>query len=556
MQRLGRAAVHRTTPPLQVPRRAPDGGGQLGHLPGVCRQFLHQLYGTYGGIAAAPLGLARLAPFQRRGQQTERRQTGRFAVGPRQRGARPGQVRRGQWRADQWSPQALRQRAIGDKMQAQVFAVAGEDLLMGQAAGMQRARADGEGPGRMAAVRDAAGAAQMDDQLAAVVPVPATGAGAACVAPREHAIEGVGKPGCHVRIVEYRSDRGKRQTRSAWHPPHMDSYRHRLRHLAIVGCGGMAQDCYLPALRHLLGEEAASLRLSLVDPIAERADTLAARWPGPATAHRDADAFLESALPDAAFIVATAGACASVAIPFIAATVPCLIEKPPARNTRELAALSTRSRAIGALVEVAFNRRAQRAARHARSEAEHLIGALRAVRGRLLRRARPDPDFALTGLHLVDIAAWCAGDRYRHADLHYPTTGGDHIAYALYGRLRSGVPVELTIDPMAGTVSEDLELHGERGTLHLSLAGRDRGVVTAACLERVDDDGRHAIITESERNWWAANGVAAMVHDFLRRVVDGARNTPHHPGTATTTIALMTAMQARAKRWDDTELDT
>ncbi len=325
-----------------------------------------------------------------------------------------------------------------------------------------------------------------------------------------------------------------------------------LRHLAVIGCGGMSAGCYLPALRQLCGDRAAELRLSCVDPDADRAAALVDSWPGPGRVMAVADAVLEQERLDAALVVVSAGACGAVARPLLAAGLPCLIEKPPACDCVELDALAAAAAQRGVLAEVAFNRRSQPMARRCRTMVGSVAGPLRAVRGRLTRRGRRDPDFSLTAIHLLDAAAWCAGTPYAELALHYPPRPAGCIAYALRGSLETGASVELHIDPMADDHREELTFGFDGVDLRLELAVRVAGQAQPGSLELVRDGSPATAEHDAAGPWWAVNGVAPMLRAFLARVARGERSSPHPPASARQPVALMNALQARREHWTAT----
>jgi predicted dehydrogenase len=186
--------------------------------------------------------------------------------------------------------------------------------------------------------------------------------------------------------------------------------------VAIVGCGLIGQK--------RLGALSQS-RLSIcVDVILERAEALARQVPG-AIATRDwRDAVARSDVE--VVIVATVNkSLAEIAAAAIEAGKHVLVEKPAARNVRELETVIEASQHNQVAVRVGFNHRYHRALRQARQLVDTgAIGKLMYVRGRYghggrlgyEKEWRADPKLAGggelldQGVHLIDLARWFLGD--------------------------------------------------------------------------------------------------------------------------------------------------
>jgi predicted dehydrogenase len=186
--------------------------------------------------------------------------------------------------------------------------------------------------------------------------------------------------------------------------------------IAIIGCG-------------LIGHKRAnalggSRLVAVADTDAGRADRLAARFPG-CDAGTDAIATATRADVDAVIIATTNDALATLALAAIRAGKHVLVEKPGARNARELEPVADAAREAGVVVKVGFNHRFHPAFLKAREIWDSgVCGPLMFIRARygqggrlgMEREWRGNPDIAGggemldQGVHLIDLARWFAGD--------------------------------------------------------------------------------------------------------------------------------------------------
>ena len=186
--------------------------------------------------------------------------------------------------------------------------------------------------------------------------------------------------------------------------------------VAIVGCGLIGQ------------KRAKAIRparlIACADVCLERAQALARTSPG-ATATSDWRAVLKLADVDVVIVATTNDALAEVSRAALEAGRQVLVEKPAARNTRELEAVIEASRRTGRLVRVGFNHRYHPALLKARELYKAgALGEMMFVRGRYGHGGRIGYDHewranpALSGggelmdqgVHLIDLARWFLGD--------------------------------------------------------------------------------------------------------------------------------------------------
>jgi predicted dehydrogenase len=186
--------------------------------------------------------------------------------------------------------------------------------------------------------------------------------------------------------------------------------------VAIIGCGLIGQkraralaDCRLVAC---------------VDLTIEKAQALAASVPG-AQAIDDWQAVMKRPDVDIVIVATTHNILGEITLAAIAAGKHVLVEKPAARQAKELESLIQAARRARIMVRVGFNHRYHPAIRKAHALcAEGELGELMYVRGRYGHGGRPGYEKewranpALSGggelidqgVHLIDLARWFLGD--------------------------------------------------------------------------------------------------------------------------------------------------
>jgi predicted dehydrogenase len=185
--------------------------------------------------------------------------------------------------------------------------------------------------------------------------------------------------------------------------------------VAIVGCGLIGQ-------KRAAVLEPGSLRVACDSDLA-RATGLAKRYGGTATA--DWRQVVEQTDVAIVLVATTHNALAEISAAAAAAGKHVLVEKPAARTSSELDAVSAAARATGAKVRVGFNHRFHRAFRQARKIVDDgELGALTHVRARYGHGGRLgyEQEWRFVpaisgggeaidqGMHLIDLARWFLGD--------------------------------------------------------------------------------------------------------------------------------------------------
>jgi myo-inositol 2-dehydrogenase / D-chiro-inositol 1-dehydrogenase len=263
--------------------------------------------------------------------------------------------------------------------------------------------------------------------------------------------------------------------------------------LGLVGCGRVATIGYLPALSRARG-----VRLTAVaDPVISRCGESAPTVP----AFTDARSMIESGLVDAIVLATPAATHLTDARYAASAGLTTLVEKPPATNAEEAAALA----ALRPRPWVGFNRRfdpllQQLRARVPATGPLALSIELHYASGSWRPHMVDDDALLSVGTHLIDLARWLTGSEVRRV------------------RTRS-----------LSKSRADLELELDRGTAFLSSATdqppRDR---IAVC----ETGGRVLAHHDGVRPAAKASALWTMLRDKrLRRLI--------HPASRTLLVRLL-----------------
>ena len=267
--------------------------------------------------------------------------------------------------------------------------------------------------------------------------------------------------------------------------------------VAIVGCGLIGQ------------KRAKSIRparlAACADVCLERAQALAKTVPG-ATATSDWRDVLKLADVDVVIVATTNDALAEVSLAALETGKQVLVEKPAARNTRELEAVIEVSRRTGRLVRVGFNHRYHPALLKAHELYEAgALGEMMFVRGRYGHGGRMGYDQewranpALSGggelmdqgVHLIDLARWFLGD-------FSEVTGFAHTFFWQMPVDDNGFMLLKTPQQQAAFLHVSctewknlfsLEIYGRNAKLHIEGLGGSYGVERLACYRMLPNMG-------------------------------------------------------------------
>ncbi len=254
--------------------------------------------------------------------------------------------------------------------------------------------------------------------------------------------------------------------------------------VGIIGCGLIGQK----RAKALAGAQL----VATADVVAERAQTLSRSVAG-AAAFTDWQELVEQPNVDIVVVATTNDMLAPITLRAVEAGKHVMVEKPAARNSRELQPIIDAAKQAGVQVRVGFNHRYHPALLKCREIiASGVVGPLMFIRGRYGhggrvgydREWRADPKLAGggelldQGVHLIDLARWFMGD--------FPTVEG----YA--GTFFWDMPVEDNGFMLLRTPSNQvahlhvsctewknlfsLEIYGKTAKLHVEGLGGSYGV--------------------------------------------------------------------------------
>jgi predicted dehydrogenase len=258
---------------------------------------------------------------------------------------------------------------------------------------------------------------------------------------------------------------------------------------AIIGCGriGLKRAEALSAVGH-------TVRFA-VDSIADRAAALAAQYPGAESATEWQPAFSMSEI-DAAVVATTNQALAPATFAAVRAGKHVIVEKPAARNLRELDCVIAAVDQSGIQVQVGFNHRYHPALQQVRAWIDSgVAGPLMFLRARYghggrvgyEKEWRADPaisgggELIDQGIHLIDLARWFLGDFARvegHADTYFWEMPVDDNAF-LNLRTAAGQTAWLHASCTEWKNLFSLEIYGRDAKLEVQGLGGSYGVERA-----------------------------------------------------------------------------
>jgi myo-inositol 2-dehydrogenase / D-chiro-inositol 1-dehydrogenase len=221
--------------------------------------------------------------------------------------------------------------------------------------------------------------------------------------------------------------------------------------LGLVGCGQVARLGYLPALRRVRGFHLTAI----ADPVLSRCRDVAPT----VTAYPDARSMIAAGVVDAIVLATPVATHLADAVQATAAGLPTLVEKPPAVNADEAAALAR----LNPVPFVGFNRRfdpllQQLRARVPATGPVSLSVDLHYAAGSWRPYAVDDDVLLSVGTHLIDLVRWLTASEVRRVRARFLTS-----------------------------TRAVIELHGDRGTAYVSCA-TDRAPRDAITIN--GDDGR------------------------------------------------------------------
>ena len=239
------------------------------------------------------------------------------------------------------------------------------------------------------------------------------------------------------------------------------------KRIAVVGAGYISRSYHCPALVKLKEKNPWLELAALCDIAPGRAREAAADF-GFAASYTDIDSLLDQEKIDGAYILIDPGHIKEAAAGFIRRDIPCLIEKPPGKNSSETRQLLEIARSCKVPCLVALNRRFMPLVRRAKEIVEGRAEPAQLIEVQMLRHQRTDPDFAYsTAVHAVDVMRYLMGDALELEVEKHRMQGNREHSYLVGFKFRSGALGRLTVMPEAGLNLERYAVHGHGYSLVL-----------------------------------------------------------------------------------------
>ena len=267
--------------------------------------------------------------------------------------------------------------------------------------------------------------------------------------------------------------------------------------VGIIGCGLIGQK-----RARALGP---ARLVACVDRVLERAETLARAMPG-ASATSDYRAILARSDVDVVIVATTNDLLAPITQAALEAGKHVLVEKPAARNVKELDAVISTAERSGRLVRVGFNHRYHPALRKARELYDAgALGELMFVRGRYGHggrigyekewRANPKHsgggELIDQGVHLIDLSRWFLGEFVQvsgFAHTYFWQMPVDDNAFLLLKTERQQVAF-LHVSCTEWKNLFSLEIYGRQAKLHIEGLGGSYGLECIAYYKMLPQMG-------------------------------------------------------------------
>lgn len=302
--------------------------------------------------------------------------------------------------------------------------------------------------------------------------------------------------------------------------------------LGVVGLGGVAMRCHLPALAFLRSRGWPVEIVSLCDRDPARVEAASAAHASQAGRFTDARALLAAGGLDAVLLLTwpplTAELCELAAERGLAV----FVEKPVAEESARVAELDARIAGLGARVQVGYNRRHQigawafRAWLATRSELEQVVV-------RLWRDKRSEPGFYEdTLVHPLDLLLWLFGPLRIETVLGFPPRAGSVLERGLEICFRSehGVRIALDVRPAVGRTLESVEALAPLETGVLGYSGvepfTDRAEFSTYQLGRREARYQLSPAQNSHEAMTYARGFIHQMAAFVRYAAGADRESP------------------------------
>ncbi len=241
--------------------------------------------------------------------------------------------------------------------------------------------------------------------------------------------------------------------------------------LCMVGCGRHATLVHGPSQQRCAGESSHIELAGCCDLRQSAAEAYRQRF-GFARAYTSLHQMMDHEKPDAVVLACPPERTCELSCDILSHGQPLMIEKPPGLNRQELECIRRAAGPRSAMV--AMNRRMTPLLNEMRRRLDPLIttNQLHQVHYDFVRYNRADADFASTAIHAIDAAAFLTGSTLAQVQIDYRDVRDARAPAAsvrLIGTSVSGVQVSITLNPMAGAVTERAAAHARDRSIWVEL---------------------------------------------------------------------------------------
>ena len=243
--------------------------------------------------------------------------------------------------------------------------------------------------------------------------------------------------------------------------------------IVLIGCGGIARQAHGAMLARYAARNTGVELAACCDVRREAAEAFAAEY-GFSRTYNDFHRMIDEMKPDAVLLAVPIELTARLAQEVLSHRVPLLTEKPAGLTTAENDAIARAAKAAGVPASVAHNRRHMPLVQALVRELDTLrVQGLTPTTMQLdlCRVNRPDPDFAMTAIHGIDLVRHlmrCDYDEVHFLYCEHPQSrpAGD---IQMLARMADGALAKLSFCPLAGNVTERLAVHLHDHSFYLDL---------------------------------------------------------------------------------------
>ena len=297
--------------------------------------------------------------------------------------------------------------------------------------------------------------------------------------------------------------------------------RVRMLRIAVLGTGRHSSSNHGPSLKSIKEKNPNEIELAAVCDLDEdRAKGYAMKF-GFGKVYRDQEDMLTKEKLDGIIAVTPIPLTAGIVGELLVTGIPILMEKPPGRSSEETKRLLKIAEEHQTPHMVSFNRRFNPALARARDWLAQGNHKIQLVISRMLRHARPEPDFVtITGIHAIDTVISLVNPPDRVVT-HKVQSGGDgSYIYDASLSFSGGRTADLIIAPQVGTIEETYEILGSDFSIQVD---------TLKCRVRIYEGGDLAMSWRppEDREPTLDNGALDETAAFIESIRSGRSFRPN-----------------------------